>query len=440
MDEDFEKWKNKNSYPRKYKHFDNPRKLDDVLDYLLKSENIAQHSFYPFLHFVKEQSKFKEGQKKSKKRKLYYCSHLDRYVYSYYAFKLNQCYNAWADKEGLNESTVAYRTNLKKSTIHFANSVFNKILKMEDANIFVGDFSDYFDNLDHRYLKNRLKSLLGVDELHNDYYAVFKNITCYSWVNLNELMNVFLGNDRFEKIRPYCKHKFKTATENLQRLFTAEEFRVKVKPIIYKNRDFGIPQGSPISAVLSNIYLMDFDVQIKNFVTHIGGFYLRYCDDFIVVVPGSYPVKDLVGFIQSQVKNIPRLILKDEKQQTLCFSKSQIKNGGQNTSLNFLGFSFDGQFVRLREKTIYRFYRRLYHKIATIKKQRSLGRKGGGTKNLYQQFSIKGAYPPQSDKNVKLRGNFFTYLHQVKKIMGKKFCETIERKHFRKIRRSLREI
>lgn len=66
MEEDFEKWKNKNKYPRKYKHFDNPRKLDDVLNYLLNPENIVQHSFYPFLHFVKKQSKFKDGEKKEK--------------------------------------------------------------------------------------------------------------------------------------------------------------------------------------------------------------------------------------------------------------------------------------------------------------------------------------------------------------------------------------
>lgn len=314
---------------------------------------------------------------------------------------------------------------------------------MEDANIFVGDFSDYFDNLDHHYLKDRLKNLLGVNKLPSDYYAVFKNITRYSWVDLNELMNIFLGNDRSKKIRPCHEQKFKLLTKNLQRLCTPKELQIKIKPIIYEQKkesgDIGIPQGSPISAVLSNIYLIDFDVQIKSFVRHIGGFYLRYCDDFIVVVPGSYPVKQLVDFIQNQVNQVPKLMLKNEKQQILRFSDSEITNNGTNVSLNFLGFAFDGRFVRLREKTIYKFHRRLYHKIAIIKKQRSLGRKGGGTKNLYEQFSIKGALLRKSGINVRQRGNFFTYLCRVKAIMGKKFCETIQRRHFRKIRRSLRE-
>ena len=47
----------------------------------------------------------------------------------------------------------------------------------------------------------------------------------------------------------------------------------------------GIPQGTPISALLSNVYLLDFDSVMFAFVRALGGLYLRYCDDIMIVVP-----------------------------------------------------------------------------------------------------------------------------------------------------------
>ena len=49
-----------------------------------------------------------------------------------------------------------------------------------------------------------------------------------------------------------------------------------------KLRKKGIPQGAPISSALANIYMLDFDLKVKNFVGE-NGIYRRYSDDMVVV-------------------------------------------------------------------------------------------------------------------------------------------------------------
>ena len=66
---------------------------------------------------------------------------------------------------GFNQASIAYRTNLNKSNIHFSRDVFKYLNRQENAFIIVSDFSSFFDKLDHKYLKERLKELLNVETL-----------------------------------------------------------------------------------------------------------------------------------------------------------------------------------------------------------------------------------------------------------------------------------
>ncbi|WP_257983354.1 reverse transcriptase domain-containing protein, partial [Vibrio parahaemolyticus] len=53
-----------------------------------------------------------------------------------------------------------------------------------------------------------------------------------------------------------------------------------------KNRESqGIPQGSPMSGLLSNIYMIDFDIKLKNYAESLNGKYYRYCDDLLCILP-----------------------------------------------------------------------------------------------------------------------------------------------------------
>ena len=96
---DLYEWKTKNANARKYAHFDEKVSLDKVWDYISDPTNIAKHGFYPFIHYEKKFNKFtrKDGRGyiKEKSRHLCYSAHIDRYIYSYYGYLLNQKYNKY---------------------------------------------------------------------------------------------------------------------------------------------------------------------------------------------------------------------------------------------------------------------------------------------------------------------------------------------------------
>ena len=65
----------------------------------------------------------------------------------------------------------------------------------------IGDFSHFFDSLDHTYLKKQICDVLDVEILPPDYYAVFKNITKYSIWELTELLKLNNLTDTEEDIQ-----------------------------------------------------------------------------------------------------------------------------------------------------------------------------------------------------------------------------------------------
>ena len=52
----------------------------------------------------------------------------------------------------------------------------------------IGDFTGFFDHLDHKYLKQQWCSLLGVLKLPKDHYKVFRSVTRYSTWELSDLL------------------------------------------------------------------------------------------------------------------------------------------------------------------------------------------------------------------------------------------------------------
>lgn len=423
---------------KNYAHFDPKISIRKAWNYITNPEKISRHHFYPFINFEKDYTKYnKHKGLQPKQRKLCYSAHIDRCIYQYYAYLLNIEYNKLAVKYGISDASVAYRNNLGKNNINFAKQAIDFIRKQRDCYILVGDFTDFFGSLNHKYLKKQLCTLLSCTNLPDDYYAVFKNITKYSeWdlktlLSINGLEDTLIGRN----------------TLNTQkRVLSVQKFREYKHKYLHTNSGtIGIPQGSAISAVLANIYMLEFDKHLNNYVQSHSGLYMRYSDDFIIVLPSES--NEVFGlhyeYICNCINDIPNLVLEPHKTQVFKYSNNTIKNcntyfiseseNGKDF-LNYLGFTFDGKVVSVRGKTISKYYYRMYKKLKTILKNKGLSPKQNkiSYKNLYMKYSIRGAYSKNS------RGNFLTYICRAKKIFGEN--ENIEcstKRHMQKIGKKL---
>ncbi len=80
----------------------------------------------------------------------------------------------------------------------------------------------------------------------------------------------------------------KLITESMSQKLKGLKFLNRRHKILFQNAGKGIPQGNPLSPLLSNIYLSKFDVQLK-----AGGYSLiRYADDFIVIFSSIEEAKE----------------------------------------------------------------------------------------------------------------------------------------------------
>ena len=74
--------------------------------------------------------------------------------------------------KGINRVSTAYRNCTPgKCNIDFAKEVFEYIVECEPAYIFIGDFSKFFDKLQHRYLKEKIRDVIGTNSLDAADYA-----------------------------------------------------------------------------------------------------------------------------------------------------------------------------------------------------------------------------------------------------------------------------
>ncbi len=437
-----------------YAHFDYRVNLETCWKYISDPDNVAKHGFYPYIHYEALSRRIKAGKKADPKpRQIYYAAHIDSWIYRYYSYLLNEKYNSLVGKLGLSDVAIAYRTDLGLNNIDFAKEAFSFIREVENCYVIIGDFTNFFDMLDHAYLKQRICSLLEVDKLPSDHYAVYKSATKFSFVELNKLLD--LNNlSTSDKDRKKLNKK--------QRAISLSKFRELKSDIVEPhNKSYGTPQGSAISSTFANIYMLEADKEINDFVLSQNGKYMRYSDDFIAIFPGSDTDTFLTQYqkVTNIINDVPGLILQGEKTKIFQVSRSVVNNlssmyipnaTSTKASIDFLGFSFDGSSVTIRDKTISKYYHRLYRKAKTITDNGGVlpsGKRISG-KRLYENYSFKGtnAYQhrhPESSQSSKhkrvYKGNFLDYVIRAKKQFPHDPIDKSTKKHMQKIQRYLSE-
>lgn len=399
--------------PKYYCHFD--RKVlpnENLISKITDPSYIAKHHFYPFLHFKNIASKYSEDGVKTKERHLHYSAHVDRYIYQYYGWKISSKYEEYLMMQDLSQNVAAYR-NLGKSNIHFANEAFTFLRENPNSLVLCFDIEKFFDSLNHSILKKNLKKVLDVATLPNDFYKVHKSITNYSWVDRDKVMESLKLNEKDIRSRI--------------QLCSSEDFRNKIRgeKLIQRNKqEYGIPQGSAISAIFSNLYMIDFDRRVKNFILKEGGFYRRYSDDIILILPCSLEKYDIYkDYLISEIQKI-KLRISIDKTEITRFRDGIIVDG---KPVQYLGFTYENGIIRVRPKTITNYYKKLYQRIKVIKNvQSAKGDDKAFLRKFYSNYSHLG------------RRNFISYVKRAETIFKVETLRMDTRRHWNKIFKALK--
>jgi hypothetical protein len=389
---------------RRYLHFDKTVNLitEEIANKVLDEKFVKGYNFFPLIRRVSKNRLYKKntaGKKVivPKERPICYAAHFDALIYSWYAYQLNSCYENIINKEAVDKSIIAYR-KLEKSNLDFSKEVFDFISNREDCVAVAFDIKGFYDNLDFSLLKKAWANTLSRADLPENHYAVYKAITRFSFVDFEKIVKV-LGfkekNPKFDKLSP---------------LFNSDLMKlIRDKGLISTNQKQGVPQGAPISCVLSNMYMLEFDRKVLKKVEEIGGLYRRYSDD-IIVVCSSDKLKEVRDFITTEIKVI-KLIIEDSKTEVRFFKKEGLSvvcrdEAGKLSKLQYLGVNFDGSNLSLRHKGYAKFERRM---TKAIKKEVAKARKGKRSiskKGLYERFT------PFGEKN------YITYVKRASETFG----------------------
>jgi RNA-directed DNA polymerase len=401
---------------RGYTHFDFPVSMDYATSHLETPENIIKHSFWPFIKRGQQTPRYKSNLNKTKKkdRPIMYASHIDSHIYSWYSYLLSEKYEDRIKDTDLNSSVLAYRT-LGKSNIDFAKDVFDEIEKKESCTVLTFDISQFFDRIDHRKLKLLWCQLLDPDSsiLPEDHYKVYKSITKYSYIDMGDICQELDVKD--------CE-----ILKRKKRICSPQEFRNKLRASIKINKDnYGIPQGSPISALLSNIFLWDFDIEMSKYALEIGATYRRYCDDILWICPSEQSDNITLKTRQAIHNCGSGMKINEDKSEKSEFVRENgfLRCYPKTRSLQYLGFIFDGQKRLIRAQTISRYYRRMKRAIYFTRKAAEKYDRGKIVyrKGLYDKFTHLG------------RHNFIRYAYRASKIMNSAEIKSQTSRHWKKI-------
>jgi len=355
--------------PRGYRHLDAPVGRS----YAANAESpdfVARHSFLPLLHYVKETKRYRpppkekpgtKGKTDVKKRDIMYASHRDACIFSRYAHELGGALNACYSAAGLSDCVIAYR-NLSKANYDFSTDVLEFARTQAPCSILCFDVSDFFGSLDHRLLKGRLKRILGVTELPTDWYNVYRQVTHFTYINVDEL-------------KKHPDFAVRMGHRNRAPLATITEVISAGVPLNSNRKSCGIPQGTPISSTFSNLYMIDFDAALLAYCAARGILYRRYSDDILIVCP-EHMAADAEQFVKDCMA-AEKLAVNDDKTERHLFDPSRVDHA------QYLGFNLSPDGATIRQSSLSRQWRKLLKSVKRIKAAGEAAMAAGTAEKIY---------------------------------------------------------
>lgn len=394
---------------RQYLHFD-PfiniyKRTSFFKEYFSENKNVISHSFYPFLRSTLKTPKVKWKTKKDgtkeriwlqrKEREIFYSSHFDAFIFSWYSTILSNKYEKKLKLNNIQNIPIAYRSIEKKCNIDFAKETFDYIKNKKQCVTIALDFSGFFDNMDHELLKKSWCNILDKNRLPTDHYKIYRNVTNFRFIDNDETLSRYFPFIKFKRDHP--KNKRITTPEEFRflrsiDLIKTNPFTNKIKNSTRNGKMCGIPQGLPISAILSNIYLLEFDKILNKYLEQNNCFYRRYSDD-ILIVCNKDNLDEITEFVYDLTDKF-ELELNHKKTDITEFkmikneSQSFYLNSTKRKSMQYLGFEFNGIDIYIRSSSIGKYHRKMKAGTREIVKS-AFGKKSKGDTIFIKKLVLK---------------------------------------------------
>lgn len=480
-------------HTKKYTHFDYPLNVCDkkrlfpeakkLISFLEDRERIAKHAFFPFIGYdilerriskIDKTKKYAEQSSIIKKRPIRYASHVDSLIYSYYAAILYEKYEDKVKKLGIGDVVIAYRKSIYmqrcSDNISSAYEVFNEI-KNRNCNCvaLAFDIKSFYDNIDHKNLKKEWANLLGFEDsfLPEDHFNIYKSLTNYSFVDVR-LLAIYILCEAANPVEKGCVdcmfvnrrllpkvlfknredfRKFKKWYKKYKNVWAGKEdticglskYAFEINPgLLDKENPFGIPQGSSLSSLLANIYMLPFDKKMNDFCKSNGAMYRRYSDDILIICDVDKK-EQITKFVMEAISERGKHlyihpIIEGEKSKSRCydFTSEQILKD----PLQYLGFTFDGKNVRIRGSSYARYLRKSKRgiksmRLATQRKILKLLESGYDINLFPEKLYRKTLYKTYTHLGSR---NFWAYTRRAFKTMESAPLKKQLRNHFNRVK------
>lgn len=426
-----------------YTHFDHRiwlplhySKIKNLLQNNLKEKNVHTgkmqwHAFTPFIKLLLKTPRFRYQEEERhynlecKIRPICFASHFDSLIFSFYSYALNKKYQQYIIDKEFGDCVLAYRSDTGKCNIQYSKEIFDQIKRFNTVygkcTVIALDIKSYFDCIDHATLKQKWIKVWGIgDKLPDDQFKVFEALTRYSYVGRKSLYKKYKVN-----VRELKRHDLFPSTlfDLVPGSSIREKYdRLRSDRIIVDNRvssrnpsPKGIPQGSSMSALLSNLYLIDYDESMSKLAQDQGFVYRRYCDDIILVCRQDV-ANDLKRIAINEVKDKYHLTIQEAKAEIIDFqpnSKGNIRSFRRKRdnlklpilpsssnerslykNLQYLGFEFNGKETFIRCSSVSRYFRKMKARVDRSVKM-AYSPKGEGEKifrfQIYERYTHFGS-------------------------------------------------